>query len=155
VGTGIEQLAPAALYWRAALAWSALEQVSNEVPFGVGQIGAVKGNVFAPVRRRIAVTPVFFIGRCRHPPLRLEPKNSFRTNVCLIVALQIFTPQRRSNSSAISSSSLARVLPRFRAKLIYAQVSMMTDDHQDGPELETGSLFHCHNVPLHIWNSKP
>jgi hypothetical protein len=61
---------------RTPLARSALEQVTDQVPFGIGQVGAVEGNAFTPVRRRVAVAFGAFIGSWGHPSLRLEPDDS-------------------------------------------------------------------------------
>lgn len=55
VGTGVEQLAPAILRRGTSVAWRALKQVGDHVPISIGQFGAVEGNVFAAVRRRIAL----------------------------------------------------------------------------------------------------
>lgn len=52
---------------RTLLAWDSLEQVSDQVSLGVGQISAVERNVFAPVCRRVAVALGSFIGRRGKP----------------------------------------------------------------------------------------
>lgn len=64
---------------RCPLAWSTLGQISDQVPFSIGQVRTVEGHVLAPVRYRVAVAVRAFIGCWRHPVCCLKPDDSLRS----------------------------------------------------------------------------
>lgn len=61
------------MHWRASLARRTLEQVRDQIPFGVSQIGTVGGNIFAPMRCRVAIALGRLGRRHGHFAFRLEP----------------------------------------------------------------------------------
>jgi hypothetical protein len=82
----IHQIAATVMHRCPSLSRYSLEQISDQLPFGVCQVGTVRRYVLASVRCRVAI-PLGSLGS-----LRVRP----------IVASHTRNPQRRCSSSAIS-----------------------------------------------------
>ena len=104
---------------RASLPWSTLEQIGDQIPFGVGQISAVEGDVFASVRRRVAVAFGAFVGSWGHPSLRLEPDDSLHSQC---------TPDcRRAVTQAASTIQLVGNFFQTRLRMLRHDVVQSCD----------------------------